>query len=150
MNHNVLPSDRVALLAQFTPTIVVPPTAPIQTDWIDMGRVANLLAVISVGNMLLNATLDAKLQQATDAQGTGMKDVPGKAIAQFQESAGDADRIALVNLRADDLDVENGYTHARVEVAVATFNVIATVLLLGLDARYQPMPQHPVVIEVVG
>ena len=147
MNANLLPTDRVAVVGQYTPNLVVP--SAVHTDWVDMGEFENLLAVISTGDMLSAAFVDAKLQQATDAQGTGMKDVPGKAISTMGASGGDAYKTKLINMRAEELDAENNYTHVRAEVAVSANNVTVAVLLLALDPRYRPLAQADSVIQVI-
>jgi hypothetical protein len=41
------------------------------------------IAVIKTGVLGASATVDAKLQQATDSSGTGVKDITGKASRRW-------------------------------------------------------------------
>ena len=51
-------------------------------------KFAEIMALIQTGVLGAAATLDAKLQQATDAAGTGAKDITGKAIVQIVKATG--------------------------------------------------------------
>jgi hypothetical protein len=63
------------------------------------------MAIVGVGVLGSSATVDAKLQQATDSSGTGVKDISGKAITQFTKVGTDDAKQTLINLKQDDLDV---------------------------------------------
>jgi hypothetical protein len=88
--------------------------------------------------MANGSTVDAKLQQATDAAGTGAKDITGKAITQLAQAANGASRQALINLRPDEVDTNNGFTYVRVVITVATAAAHTAAQLLGLDPRFAP------------
>jgi hypothetical protein len=81
--------------------------------------------------------LDAKLQQATDASGTGAKDVVGKAITQIVKATGDS-KQALINLRPEELDVNNGFSYVRLSVTVAVAASLTSAQLLGFNPRFAP------------
>lgn len=133
---NNLPSDEVALVGVIDPDAYAANTYT--TAWVDMGEYNAIKATVFAGDLGTNATLDAKLEQATDSSGTGAKDISGKAITQLTQAGTDSNKQAIINLRDDELDVANAFTHARlsVTVAVATSDVSATVD--GFYARYTP------------
>jgi hypothetical protein len=101
------------------------------------GNHHNLLALIQSGVLGTGATLDAKIQQATDASGTGAKDVAGKAITQIVKATGDS-KQALINLRPDELDVNNGFSYVRLSVTVAVAASLTSAQLLGFNPRFAP------------
>jgi len=106
------------------------------TGWVSMAVFHCMLAVIMAGDLGASATLDAKIEQAKDAAGTDAKDVTGKAIAQMTKADADDNKQALINVRADELDVNNGFTHVRLTITVGTAASDAGGLLLGLHPRY--------------
>ena len=109
----------------------------VTTGWISAGNHHSLLALVQSGVLGTGATLDAKLQQATDASGTGAKDVTGKAITQIVKASGD-NKQALINLRPDDLDVTNGYVYVRLSLTVAVAASLTAAQLLGFNPRFAP------------
>ena len=84
------------------------------------------------------ATLDAKLQQAQDASGTGAKDLTGKAISQLTQAASGSARQALINVRPEDLDVTNGFAYVRLTVTVGVAASLTAAQLLGVNPRFAP------------
>jgi hypothetical protein len=84
-----------------------------------------------------SATVDAKLQQATDSSGTGVKDITGKAITQILKASGD-NKVAMINVRDTDLDVNNGFTYVRLTVTVGTATSLIAACLSGFLPRYEP------------
>jgi hypothetical protein len=97
-----------------------------------------LLALIQSGVLGTGATLDAKLQQATDASGTGAKDVTGKAITQLTQAGSGSAKQAIINLRPEDLDVNNGYAYVRLSVTVGVAASLTAAQLLGFNPRFAP------------
>lgn len=136
MNANALPSERVAVAGVIDPDVTA--AGAVSTDYIDMRKFGSALAIVLAGTMEATSTLDAKLQQAQDAGGTGVKDITGKAITQLTAAGTDSDKQALINLRAEDLDGDNGFTHARLTITVAVADSDAGGLILGLDPRHAP------------
>lgn len=110
-------SELLALLATYEPAAVAAST--VTTGWVPMAKVAALMAVLQTGVMGASGTIDAKLQQATDAAGTGAKDVTGKAIVQLVKATGDAKQV-LINLKPEELDVANGFAFVRLSITVGT------------------------------
>jgi hypothetical protein len=99
-----------------------------------------------------SATVDAKLQQATDSSGTGVKDISGKAITQFTKVGTDDAKQTLINLKQDDLDVANSFNYFRLSITGGTAASLVTGYVLGMDPRYGPATDFDAttVDEVVG
>lgn len=95
------------------------------------------LAVVQTGLLGTAATVDAKLQQALDATGTGAKDITGRAIIQIVKATGD-NKQTLINLKPEDLDTVNGFGFVRVTVTVGVAASITAAQLLGVNPRYAP------------
>lgn len=149
MNNNLLPSDRVTVAAAIDPDATVAST--VASSWVSMSDYANIMAVVMAGTLGASATIDAKLEQATDAAGTGAKDITGKAITQLtQAGTDDSGKQVTLNCRADELDVENSFTHVRLSITVAVATSDIGGIVLGLDARYQPATDSTTVAEVVA
>ncbi|MGE4338203.1 MAG: hypothetical protein AB7E55_19825 [Pigmentiphaga sp.] len=120
------------------------------TAWIDMAVFRAILAVIQVGTMATSSTVDAKIQQASDASGTGAKDVTGKAITQLTEAGTDSDKQVAIEVWEDELDIANDFTHVRLSVTVAAAASDMSAIVLGLGARYQPAADLATVDEIVS
>lgn len=150
INPNILASDHAALVGVIDPDVTA--AGAVSTGWVNMANFERLMAVIFAGTLGTNATVDAKLEQATDAAGTGAKDVTGKAITQLTDAGSDDDKQAIINLAADELDVNNSFTHARltITVAVATSDIAGA--LFGLVPRYGPASDNDAasVAEIVS
>jgi hypothetical protein len=131
-NMLVKPSDRVALAGVIDPDANA--AATYTTDWINMASFESLMAVVFAGTLGASATIDAKLQQATTAAGAGAKDVTGKAITQIATS----DKQAVINLRAEELDVNNDFSFVRLSMTVGTAASDSGAAVFGLEPRYGP------------
>jgi hypothetical protein len=136
MFPNAKGSELFSVLATIDPASQAVGTAA--TGWISAGNHHNLLALIQSGALGTGATLDAKLQQAQDASGTGAKDLTGKAITQLTQTASGSSKQALINLRPDDLDVANGYAYVRLSVTVGVAASLTAAQLLGVNPRFAP------------
>lgn len=135
-NFNVRPSDRATVIATIDPSSQAAGTAT--SDWVSMSDFQSIEAVILAGVLGASATVDAKLQQATDASGTGAKDITGKAITQLTKAGTDDNKQAVLNCYASDLDVSNGFTHVALKITVATAASLTAAVILGHDAKVQP------------
>jgi hypothetical protein len=93
------------------------------------------MALISTGILGASATVDAKLQQATDGAGTGVKDIPGAAITQIVKASGD-NKFSFINLDPQKLDVANGFCFVRLSVTVGTAASLVAGYLFGGNPRY--------------
>ena len=136
MFPNAKGSELFSVLATLDPVSQAAGTAT--TGWISAGNHHNLLALIQSGVLGTGATLDAKIQQATDASGTGAKDVTGKAITQLTQAGSGSAKQAIINLRPEDLDVTNGYSYVRLSVTVGVAASLTSAQLLGFNPRFAP------------
>ena len=137
---NNLMSEEFALVATVDPDVLTAATHT--SDWVNMTTFQQIMAVVLAGTLGASATFDAKLEQATDSSGTGAKDVSGKSITQLTQAGTDSDKQAIINLRADELDVANDFTHVRLSITVATASSDGAGVIFGRRARYQPASDH--------
>ncbi len=141
---NTLPSEDVAVLATIDPDAYAHGAQ--NSDYCDLGDFDQLMAVLMWGDSDTSTTIDFKLQQATTAGGAGVKDIVGKALTQIAAASPEVgDRQALINLRADELDIDNGFRYVRAVATTAdtsspasAVNVDLSALLLGFGPRYGP------------
>ena len=82
-----------------------------------------------------SATLDAKVQQAQDAIGTGAKDVTGKSITQIVKATGDNKQV-LINLKPEDLDNANGFAYVALSLTIGVAASLVAGKLIGMNPRY--------------
>ncbi|MGH8428939.1 MAG: hypothetical protein ACREUF_00910 [Solimonas sp.] len=146
MNPNAQLTDYQAVLAAIDPSSQGAGAAT--TGWVSVKNFHAFAAIVAVGAFGSGATVDAKIQQAQDATGTGAKDVTGKAITQLV-AAGGNNRQALINFRPDNLDTNNGFTFVRLSVTVAAAASLTAGVLLGVGARYAPASEATSVAQVV-
>jgi hypothetical protein len=143
------PSDRASIVGAIDP---VSTSSTVTSGWIDAAKFNNFIAIVGVGVLGASATVDAKLQQATDSSGTGAKDITGKAITQFTKAGTDDAKQTLINLKQDDLDVANSFNYFRLSITDGTAASLVTGYVLGFDPRYGPATDFDAttVDEVVG
>ena len=148
MNINVLPSDQAVLAAIIDPDAYA--ASPVTSGWVHMGTFEAIQAIVMAGTLGSSATLDAKLEQATDSSGTGAKDITGKAITQLTQAGTDSDKQAIINCRSEELDVANGFDYVRLSMTIGTATSDAGGLVLGHYPRYAPATDATTVDEVVS
>lgn len=134
MNGNLNPSMATGVVAVINP--VSQAAGTVTTGWIDMQKFGALLAILAVGALGAGATVDAKIEQATDAAGAGAKDVAGSAITQLTKASTDDNKQVLINLRQEDLDKNNAFRFVRLSVTVATAASLVSAIVLAFNARY--------------
>lgn len=149
MFPNAKPSELVTLLATYNPASVGAST--VTTGWINAANHHHYLALIQTGVLGASATLDAKIQQATDSIGTGAKDVTGKAITQIVKASGD-NKQALINLRTSDLDVSGGFCYFTLSLTVGTAASLIAASVYGFSDRFMPASDDNQVgvVQIVG
>jgi hypothetical protein len=130
----VRPSDRAAVVGIIDPDAYAAGT--VTTGWIDMTQYNELMAVVMAGTLGAAATLDAKFQQATTAAGAGAKDITGALITQLTQAGTDSDKQAIINLWAEDLDVDGGFAFAQLSMTVAVATSDAGAVVLGMAKRH--------------
>jgi len=133
MQGNLDPTARTAIAG----VIAAQQAAPgvVTSTWVDMRNFYALLAALNIGVIGVAGTVDAKIEQATDINGTGAKAVTGLAIVQIVKAGGD-NRQAAINVRQEDLDKNGGFRFVRVSLTVGTAATFLSAMLVGFDARY--------------
>lgn len=101
------------------------------SGWIDASQFLNFMALVKSGTLGSSGTVDAKFQQAQDGSGTGAKDVTGKSITQITAN----NKQAIIDLKQEDLDINNGFTFIELIVTVGTATSEVDAVVLGLDPR---------------
>jgi len=140
MPKNIKLSESLAVLASIDPASISP--GSVNSSWVPATNFLSFLLVVQTGVLGTAATIDAKIQQATDVSGTGAKDLsPGKSITQIVKATGD-NKQALLDFRAQDLDAANGFNYVRVSLTVGAAASIVGALLYGGSPRFMP-PRDP-------
>lgn len=149
MSFNVKGSEAVAVLGAVNPSAQGAGAA--NSGWVSVAQFQKVLAIISAGTFGSSATLDAKIQQATDSSGTGAKDITGKALTQML-AAGGNNLQAEINLDPQELDVNGGFAYVQLSVTVGTAATGTSALLLGLGGRFGPASDfnNASVAQIVG
>ncbi|APO53464.1 hypothetical protein LUI11_15335 [Bradyrhizobium diazoefficiens] len=127
------PSQRVGIVGFISP--VSQAAGTVTSGWMDATTFHNFLVALKTGVLGAAATVDAKLQQATDNAGTGAKDVTGKAITQLVKASNDNNQVTI-DLKQEDLDFNNGFKWFRVSVTVGAAASLVDATVLGFDPRY--------------
>ena len=134
--ENALGSEVVAVVGTIDPDVTVAST--VTSDAVDMALFDQVIGVVLAGTLGSSATIDAKLEQATTSGGS-YKDVTGKAITQMTQAGTDqSDDQALINCRAEELDIANDYKWVRLSVTVAVATSDLGAVLLALGSHYAP------------
>jgi hypothetical protein len=135
MNPNVKLSEKIAVLATLDSASVAAGT--VVSTFVPLANFHQLTALIKTGVMGASATIDAKLRQATDAAGTGVKDIAGKAITQIVKASGD-NKQAMIEIHGADIDVSNGYGFVALSVTVGAAACLLDAALIGSVPRFAP------------
>jgi len=97
-----------------------------------------IVATFNVGDMEQGATLDADIEVASDAAGTGVQTV--KSITQLTQAGGDSNAKVCAVCAAQELEAAlSGGGFYNVEVTVATAAVEFGLMVYGRKARYEPV-----------
>ena len=140
---NTLPTERLSVGGVIDPDNHAAGT--VTTGWVAMDDLHSALAILIVGDISANGTVDAKLQQASDSSGTGAKDIADTSITQLTAS----NKQSMVNLRSESLDRDGEFNHVRLSVTIGTASAELAAVLLGFDPRYAPPDNADSVSDVV-
>lgn len=145
---NELASEAAAVVATIDPAAIA--AGAVLSDAVDMSKFDRIQAIVMAGTLGASATLDGKLQQATTAGGT-YKDITGKAITQLVKATDD-DKQAVINCRADELDMDNDYRFVKLVMTVAVATSDAGGIVMGHAPRYGPASDNDLasVAEIVA
>lgn len=123
----------------------------VQTGWIDAANFESIIALVQTGALGVGATVDAKLQRALDASGTAAEDVPGKAITQLTQAAGNSSEQAVIIAPKWAIMGDHAYVSLVITVGGAASMISAAIFGAkpGVDGLLQqPLPASAV--QVVG
>jgi hypothetical protein len=129
------PTAMLAILATIDPNRHA--VAVYNSPWVSLADFAAVAAIVQTGTLGTAATIDAKLEQATDSAGANAKDVEGAVISQLTKAADD-DKQAIIECWGEDLDLKAEFTHVRLSVEVAGDTSDFGAVLLGCTPRYGP------------
>ena len=110
------------------------------SGYVNMENYHRAWLFVNVGDMAAGGTLDAGIQQAQDAAGTGVKAITGKTITQLTQAGGDGNDLVCIELQTEELDVDNGFEFIRFYLTVAGNSVEVSATLFGCESRYMPVP----------
>lgn len=139
MDANARFTEQNALLATLDPASVAAGT--VVSAWVPAANFHRIAVMLQTGVLGANATVDAKLRQATDSSGTGAKDITGKAITQIVKATGDNVQ-AFIGLKAEELDANNGFGYVALSVTVGTAASILSAAIFGTNPRFAPASDY--------
>lgn len=139
--HNQTFSEGIGILAVVNPQSATAGTYT--SGWVDLDIWGTVAGVLFVGTISSTGTVAAKLQQATDSGGTGVKDVTSKAIVGLTQTPTDnSNSQQFINCRADELDIQNNFRFVRLSVTTATAASLLTGAIMGVNCKYAPASDH--------
>lgn len=106
------------------------------SDRVSLEGAKTVTFLVIVGTMASSATLNVSLRQATAASGGSTKAISNSSITEIDED-GD-NRLVLIRVRDDALDVDNDYDHVYARAVVAGGN--ATFAIVPIAAVLDDMP----------
>ena len=131
-NPNLKPSLRAAVIAAIPAASQSVGTTTV-ADAVDMSKFVNVQCVLAVGAFGSSATASVAWEQATAADFSDAKAVADRPAVDLA-----ADTPAQINLKANELDTNNGFRYVRPVITVGTAAVFAGGVVLGHDAKDQP------------
>lgn len=126
-------TQELAIVGLTPPQSLSPGTDTTITN-IDMSKYRRLLVVIEVGAFGASATVDAKLRESKTSGGT-YQDISGASITQMA-AAGGNNKVATIEIRADQLDA--GYRYVQLSLTVGTAATLVGAVALGGAAAHKP------------
>jgi hypothetical protein len=146
---NIKGSELIAVMGTIAPSAQAAGAAT--SGWLDMGQFQKIMALVQAGTFGASATVDAKIQQATDSTGTGAKDISGKAITQMLAAGGNGVQ-AEINVDAAELDVNNGFRYVQLSITVGTAASGTAGVVIGIAPRFLPASDlnNASVTQIVG
>ena len=148
MLPNAKISEQAVLLGTIDP--VSQGVGSVATGWLSAAEFERFMANVQTGVLGTAATVDAKLQQATSSAGANAKDITGKAITQIVKATGD-NKQALINLRAAELDSNNGFAYFNLTITVgAAASLVSAAVMGGVGELPASTRNQAAVVQIVG
>lgn len=138
MSYNIKPTEVAALLAAINPASQGVGSAT--SGWVSVADFMKILAIVQVGTFGASATVDANLQQATNSSGANAKAIPIASgnLAITTLAAGTNNLQAELNLDAQQLDVNNGFSFVQLTITVGVAASLVSGAVLGFAPRLAP------------
>ena len=112
------------------------------TPWLSMQNHQRMIFIIHTGPQAPNSTIDFAVRQATNAAGGGAAAmVPAKAIVQLTQVGGDDDDLVIVEVRTEEMDVNNQYDFLSGRLTIGGANSYCAVIPLRGCSNYPPVSQ---------
>lgn len=124
------PSERAAVAAKVNPANNNNSTQ--NSDAVDMNKFHEAMFILVLG--AVDSTNDFKLQESPNGS-SGWQDISGKSITQL--AATDDNKVAIINLKAEELSAGYRYARAVNTVGNGTTNITCAVGM-GMKPRYGP------------
>ena len=122
----------------------------IASDWVDLSRFRSALFVLMAG--ATDTTVDMRLAESKDTVGTGIQDLPGRAIIAIAST--EDNRQAAIGVSQEHLTRNSGYRYVRAVVTVGAGAAGATlaVVAIGLAPRFGPASdiRHADCVQAIG
>jgi len=114
--------------------------ATVNSAWVSLATYHRAVLILNVGDMAQGATLDLSIRQASDGTGTGTKAITGKAITQLTQAGADGNQMLVIELQAEELDVDGNFENIGIRHIVAGGAVEMAWTLFGIQPRFAPTP----------
>ena len=129
------------------PLVMVPPAtysaaAEVITAYVSLANYHRAALVIHLGNVTATGTLLARLLQATNTSGGSAKGIPTTATQDKITTAlanADDNGVVVIELRTEELDVDNGFDCVAIGYDVDTDSVPFSAVLYGIEPRFPPV-----------
>lgn len=130
------------------PLLTVPPAVKSATteqisSYVSLANYHRAALVIQTGAIAATGTVKVRLIQAKDTSGTTPIGIPTTATQDKITSTlttADANSVIVIELRTEELDVNNGYDCVAIGYDVDTDTVALGIVLYGIEPRFAAVP----------
>ena len=136
-NHNL--TEATPLVNHLTPA-AARSAGTYATGWIDASRWQRLAALLNIGTLAGNASINMRWQSATASDGTGSADINSTSCITATYGSGSNDKYAWLELRLDQNPSTARYVRAYVSTATSTW--IGGVQVIGQTPIHEPASQY--------
>jgi len=136
MTYTARFSENFELLANITPETANGTVGEHNTGYVSLENYHRVIIVLTAGTPGGASTIDVDVEEATDAAGTGAQNIAGKAITTLV--AADAGETVYIEVRTEELDVDNAYSFINAEVTVGVNTFTYDLKIFGFVPRFAP------------
>ena len=118
------------------------------SGWVNMADFDYVDFIVSTTDADADATINAKIRSADDSSGTNAADISGLAITQFTAAA--TAKIAVLRVRADQLNAGDTHVECLVTVSNTVDGALVSIIGLGFGQNYGAASDYDasVVVEI--